>query len=1103
MFHILKAGLKAPPNGLSSITTNVRRDRSNSSISSARPPLSSISSGSLPLEGVLGTALEENTDLRDRDGSSQPAAPATSFADKANKRKSRLGTTQYLAPKIEISESDRRLVFRSGSVVWSSPCKRPIGTKSVDGGEQVYVQIIDGSARVFAEEPRSEAPPVFSVSLANALPFLNETKFTLKVMLLEDEEVHNFKFADLDRAKEWTDTINEVSYRWGLVQKSEMEHEIASMRKQLGQLWELCTDATVPPKIQKRINDLTVEMQMKDSLMADVIARQGTTSMLTVDELSVKQIQKRKKDRKVDLFPSEMETNEEVPSDRDDCDVQDQDKDSDDRDKNDSDDRDENDGKDDSEELYENDSQDLVAPIDITVTADEDDALSRASSDHALFLTHITEKTVEEVFYIRKKSIDPSLGQMTPPMQKKKSIIEDLDFLEAAIKTRFTDAKEGQDTKPGSDGTRSNRVSLSVSKELNSAARPSILQQRLNNGVEMANTTASSNNLESVVSPQPQVTLSSERLSDAAAREAVPAAEMALASPRAEIMSAADELLAAPPSQPEVNVPEPDDQAHMQQSDGVFQDPCVSAVQNILDIPAETSSQVTTVQEPMSPKVEVGSDASSNGALAEETPAPTQLPLAEHSNAASRKTSRSNIPEVSVTNTEALRAKLSSHSIYQEQNSTPLENCIMDVVRKSNENVSMAEHTTSQKVLGFAQIDTNTWKPSTAFQSIKDKDKYRLPHASSQDLYDSSTNLSSTRLQRDNSIENLSDSKTKSAEDLMLLFGQLGVATNTASRNLPLPVEPANPPTTTRTTIPVAVAPSSSLSSLSKNDAPSRQNVSVLSSSTARLENTGSGQRNGAEPRETLLRTASDFGTAKAPAEEKASSLTALHTTPAVIKIAAPVLNGTAPVLSREKLAPTLPAKAPASVAGVAPVLKVHATVHSGAAPILPKSAPVLPATQAPVLPAKAPVLPTSQTQAPVLKKVVIPIAVSLALKPKAAGTALAAKEEVQTPISPAVDAHVDQTPKPAAPVLNIKLKETPSMPSLAPSMPGRLGTAPVIKKIILPEGSKVAIAKLSAEASSEETIPRSSVSDKIESAPIPKPLAPVLGKSAPVLKKK
>ena len=51
------------------------------------------------------------------------------FAKKANKRKSRLGTSRHLAPKKEMSDADKELVFKDGYLFWMSPNKRPIGGK--------------------------------------------------------------------------------------------------------------------------------------------------------------------------------------------------------------------------------------------------------------------------------------------------------------------------------------------------------------------------------------------------------------------------------------------------------------------------------------------------------------------------------------------------------------------------------------------------------------------------------------------------------------------------------------------------------------------------------------------------------------------------------------------------------------------------------------------------------------------------------------------------------------------------------------------------------------------------------------------------------------
>ncbi|KAJ3253802.1 hypothetical protein HK103_005289 [Boothiomyces macroporosus] len=68
-----------------------------------------------------------------------------------------------------------------------------------------------------------------------------------------------------------------------------------------------------PAEPKKRINDLTAEIQVKDSLMADVVARQ--------DEYNLMQLHERMKNRKADLFPDvqpELEPEPEQDNDSDD-----------------------------------------------------------------------------------------------------------------------------------------------------------------------------------------------------------------------------------------------------------------------------------------------------------------------------------------------------------------------------------------------------------------------------------------------------------------------------------------------------------------------------------------------------------------------------------------------------------------------------------------------------------------------------------------------------------------------------------------------------------------------------------------------------------------
>jgi mannose-6-phosphate isomerase class I len=66
--------------------------------------------------------------------------------------------------------------------------------------------------------------------------------------------------------------------RWGAIQLIELQYEVASMRKQIGELWELSAENGTDNRISKRINELTAEIELRDTLLADVSARQGFCS---------------------------------------------------------------------------------------------------------------------------------------------------------------------------------------------------------------------------------------------------------------------------------------------------------------------------------------------------------------------------------------------------------------------------------------------------------------------------------------------------------------------------------------------------------------------------------------------------------------------------------------------------------------------------------------------------------------------------------------------------------------------------------------------------------------------------------------------------------
>ena len=103
--------------------------------------------------------------------------------------------------------------------------------------------------------------------MSNSLLHLNDSAKELKISLVENEEIHFIQLDDLDELKNWyfiscsilnstnsmirMGLVQEVSAKWGAVQMSMLEQEIASMRDQVDQLSEICDTGDPNPKIQK------------------------------------------------------------------------------------------------------------------------------------------------------------------------------------------------------------------------------------------------------------------------------------------------------------------------------------------------------------------------------------------------------------------------------------------------------------------------------------------------------------------------------------------------------------------------------------------------------------------------------------------------------------------------------------------------------------------------------------------------------------------------------------------------------------------------------------------------------------------------------------
>jgi hypothetical protein len=166
--------------------------------------------------------------------------------EKVSKRKSRLNTTLHLTPKMEISASDRHIVFKEGHLT-TMPRK-----------EMRFFTLKNGLLNEFQHESevyiiliKAQEIPSQSHDISNCFVTSNETTLVLTLLLLEEERRLQFVCNSIEELRSWAKILTHISYRWGLVQKTEMEYELAGMRKQLGQLWDLCVDGIVPAKVQK------------------------------------------------------------------------------------------------------------------------------------------------------------------------------------------------------------------------------------------------------------------------------------------------------------------------------------------------------------------------------------------------------------------------------------------------------------------------------------------------------------------------------------------------------------------------------------------------------------------------------------------------------------------------------------------------------------------------------------------------------------------------------------------------------------------------------------------------------------------------------------
>lgn len=173
-------------------------------------------------------------------------------------RNPRLGTTKYLEPKKEISPEDRLIVFKEGSISIQAPGQlkiRGLNNKSISDG--TYATLQDGNLHIY--ESLSTSPPLLSIPISNAFVSLEESLQRLKLTLVEDKDVYYLK-GNTDtqsqttseseaELEDWYCCLLEMSLRWGSVQKTDLEYEVAATRKKVGELWELQGEKNI--KVQK------------------------------------------------------------------------------------------------------------------------------------------------------------------------------------------------------------------------------------------------------------------------------------------------------------------------------------------------------------------------------------------------------------------------------------------------------------------------------------------------------------------------------------------------------------------------------------------------------------------------------------------------------------------------------------------------------------------------------------------------------------------------------------------------------------------------------------------------------------------------------------
>ena len=136
--------------------------------------------------------------------------------------------------------------------------------------------IKDGQINCYEQEGSINAREVLEICCSN----INRDPDTNRIFLIsiDDDEETVLEFDGEDDTEDWYDAMVVVGHRWGPLRQRELEHEIAGMRKTIGSLYEFMAQGSEIPNSNKRIENLTCDIEIKDSKLGDLGAILGNSN---------------------------------------------------------------------------------------------------------------------------------------------------------------------------------------------------------------------------------------------------------------------------------------------------------------------------------------------------------------------------------------------------------------------------------------------------------------------------------------------------------------------------------------------------------------------------------------------------------------------------------------------------------------------------------------------------------------------------------------------------------------------------------------------------------------------------------------------------------